>query len=75
MIAVINNGRTKGPTGMHHYRLQINDEVLAEFWHRREEGLGECLRRAAIAADKCNLDRLVKYVEALESEGQEAIEL
>ena len=36
----------------HQYRLKVNDEHIAWFRHRRDEGLAECLRRAADAVDK-----------------------
>lgn len=35
----------------HSYRLRINGRRIAVFEHRRDEGLAECLRRAAEAID------------------------
>lgn len=50
MIAIIKT--SKGLTGKQTYRLQINQELICKFKHVREEGLAECLRRAAEAVDK-----------------------
>lgn len=36
----------------HEYLLRINQEPIVWFKHRRDEGLAECLRRAAAAVDK-----------------------
>lgn len=35
----------------HQYRLRINRNEVVQFRHRRDEGLAECLRRAADAVD------------------------
>jgi len=40
----------------HRYRLLINRKHIAWFYHRRDEGLAMCLRRAADAADKAQED-------------------
>ncbi len=52
MIAIINLGRNILPTGIHEYVVMINREEICRFKHTREEGLGQCLRRAAMAVDK-----------------------
>jgi hypothetical protein len=35
----------------HEYVVKINHEVITRFIHKRNEGLAECLRRAADAVD------------------------
>jgi len=46
MIAIVNRGEN-GP--LHHYTVQINDKVVAEFDHNRDHGLAVCLLEAAEA--------------------------
>jgi hypothetical protein len=65
MIAIINTGE-RDAEGRHHYRLQINDKLIAEFSHARCDGLGECLRLAASAADRAHdaeINALLKATE------------
>lgn len=38
--------------GVHKYQLRITRDVICEFTHLREEGLAQCLRKAAKAYDK-----------------------
>lgn len=62
MIAIINTAVTT-MDGMTEYRLQINDKLIAEFYHNRSDGLAACLRIAADAADRAhyeNIERLIK---------------
>lgn len=40
------------PTGEHKYVLKINNKVICEFTHTREDGLAVCLEKASKAADK-----------------------
>jgi hypothetical protein len=54
MIAIINDGKNKSTRGVHGYRVQINDKVICTFEHVREEGLAECLRKAAAAVEDAN---------------------
>jgi hypothetical protein len=64
MIAIINTGATDDE-GRAHYRLQINNTLIAEFHHYRVDGLAACLRLAADAADRAHyekVDRLIKLV-------------
>jgi hypothetical protein len=51
MIAIINDGKNKSTRGVHGYRVQINDKVICTFEHLREDGLAECLRKAAAAVE------------------------
>lgn len=60
MIAIINISRKPRLTGMQTYSLQINHTRLCTFRHRREDGLGECLRKAAKAADRVNTETLME---------------
>jgi len=38
-----------GKNGWHTYQVRINFDLIAEFIHRRSDGLATCLRRAAAA--------------------------
>lgn len=49
---------------LHSYRLRINGDVIAFFPHRRDEGLAECLRRAADAAERLGPDDGIKYTKS-----------
>ena len=51
MIAIINRTEPPTETGVNKYTLQINDKVLLEFEHLREDPLSVCLRKAADAYD------------------------
>ena len=51
MIAIINISKPPTPKGDNLYRIQINHRSLITFKHKREEGLAECLRKAAKAAE------------------------
>lgn len=62
MIAIVNTGTVKH--GEHVYRLQINDEVIAQFTHKREDGLEVCLEKAAQAAKNGRLSHLVGFITA-----------
>lgn len=57
MIAIINTGE-RDAKGRTRYRLQINAKLITEFTHKHTDGLGECLRRAAEAADKAHAVRV-----------------
>lgn len=53
MAIIIENMR--GPDdGECEYRLRINSQVIAYFSHSRPDGLAECLRKAADAAEKAH---------------------
>lgn len=66
MIAIINTGEVTRD-GQHCYRLQINEQLIGEFTHRRSDGLAACLRRAAEAAERAHeqyVEQLVAWVES-----------
>jgi len=58
MIAIVNVSKSLSPVGWHEYELRINQKVIAKFKHKREDGLAECLRKAAKAADKAHVDNV-----------------
>ena len=60
MIAIINTGNVKD--GKNVYRLQINDKLVCGFEHDRSEGLTQCLRDAASAVDRAELDKWIMMV-------------
>ena len=71
MIGIINSGKNPYPTGIHSYRVQINDQVICHFTHLREEGLAECLEQAAKAVRKAQHEWLTNFHLAVDSDGQE----
>jgi len=64
MIAIINQGN-KNSAGETRYKLQINSEIIVEFWHRREDGLATCLRKAADAVDANRRETLIKHLKGI----------
>ena len=53
MITIVNVGPHDGNLlGESSYELRINGELIADFQHRRAEGLGRCLLAAAAAVEK-----------------------
>ena len=64
MIAIVNTGK-RHPKKGHHYRLQINDQLITEFWHRRVDGLSTCLQRAAEAAEAAHQQRIETLVQLI----------
>ena len=51
-----------GPAdGVCTYELRINYDTVCSFTHNRRDGLAACLRMAANAADKVNVDEELRY--------------
>lgn len=50
-IIITNDGGNTSPRVEHGYVIRINHDVITTFKHTREEGLAECLRRAADAVE------------------------
>ena len=66
MSIIIQNISTHTQThGKHKYQVRINNEVICEFTHIREEGLVRCLLKAAKAVEDAEFARTVKFMEAL----------
>lgn len=57
MSIIINNISKGPPIGLNEYELLINNRRIIFFEHIREKGLADCLRRAADAVDKAELER------------------
>lgn len=53
------------PGGVRDYELRVNSLLIGRFKHARRDGLGECLRRAAQAADESDRASLEKLAERL----------
>lgn len=68
-MSVIIQNITDVPTshGPNKYQLRINHKVIAEYYHNREDGLAECLRKAAIAAEDPNRIELRNESELVKS--------
>lgn len=67
MIAIINTGKRHRKKG-HHYRLQINDQLITEFWHRQSDGLSTCLHRAAEAAEAAHHQRIEAVMQLIQGQ-------
>lgn len=54
MIAIVNigGGDESNHLGERTYEVRINRDVIATFQHRRSDGLGICLQKAAKAVEK-----------------------
>ena len=51
-IIITNKGQAPGENETTRiYHVKINDKLITEFTHDRENGLAECLRKAADAVD------------------------
>jgi len=48
-IIITNDGTNPRSHGDHRYTVHINQQVITQFVHRRQEGLAACLRKAADA--------------------------
>jgi len=55
-IIITNKGQAHGENETTRiYHIKINEKLITEFTHDRENGLAECLRKAADAVDKRRL--------------------
>lgn len=63
-MAIIIQNMGGNPLGECEYRLQINNKTIAYFTHSRPDGLAECLRRAAKAAEKAKWDETAAMMNA-----------
>ena len=55
-IIITNKGQAPGENETTRiYHIKINDKLITEFTHDREDGLAECLRKAADAVDSKGL--------------------
>ena len=66
-MPIIIENITDVPTskGSNKYRIRVNQKVIAEFYHMREEGISECLRRAAEACEDPNRIERIDEMEFL----------
>lgn len=63
MIQIINISENLKPYGEHKYSLRINGKELCQFIHKREEGLSQCLKKAALAVDNEQWKVLIELME------------
>ena len=49
MIVIVNISKNLKPAGEHLYEIRINQEVICQFKHPREQDLARILLRAAVA--------------------------
>ena len=62
MIAIINRGPHTGDSGgERNYDVCINDKLIAQFKHKRSDGLATCLRKAADAVEQKD-ERLMQAI-------------
>lgn len=68
-MAIIIQNIDKNPrkTGEHLYQLRINNQVICEFTHNREDDLYRCLIKAAAAVNWALFNKWVKSKEGVHS--------
>ncbi len=66
MIAIVNRGGDM--EGVCEYTLQVNKEVLATFYHNRQDGLAVCLERAATAYKREMHKKLIELIQQKEAD-------
>lgn len=64
MIGIYNKGKSLLPE-YSSYQVQINDRYICEFDRKRSEGLATCLRKAADAVEKAEMNRLLQVYDEL----------
>ena len=63
MLAIVNKGEL--PNGNHTYNIQVNNQLITTFEHKRSDGMVACFRRAAEAVEIHQIEQLVEaYVES-----------
>ena len=64
-MAIIIQNIDKNPRekGEHLYRLRINNQVICEFKHNREDSLSQCLMKAAAAANVASFIKSERFEE------------
>lgn len=65
MIAIVNITPDPKPSGVHTYSLRINRHEVCQFKHRRELSLSECLKAAADAAKKPEIEQMIRICEEI----------
>jgi hypothetical protein len=68
-IIIQNISEYDGPGSLSNYVLRIDDTTIAYFQHDRTAGLGQCLRRAADAADAADEHQAWTLRKMLEKDG------
>lgn len=70
MIAIVNiSGDDLKQFGENTYSVRINHKEIVQFKHQRQDGLAECLRKAAQAVDEEKTRRTVSDLMSLHKEG------
>lgn len=66
MITIQNVGPfNQSPFGLKDYEVRINNELVATFRHKREEGLANCLWEAAKAVERKKWEKPVEDMHKL----------
>ena len=63
-VIITNVSKHDDVAGPNDYVLRINYREIARFSHIRNQGLAECLRRAAEAAELAERDRITRLASA-----------
>lgn len=63
-MSIIIQNITDVPTshGSNKYQVRINSKVIAEYYHNREDGLAECLRKAATAVEQTDRVEIIEFL-------------
>jgi len=67
MIAIVNigGGDPNDIMGEREYEIRINRDVIANFIHRRSDGLGVCLQKAANAVESKKWKKVDVFIQKL----------
>lgn len=71
MIIIKNIDKNPREKGEHLYQLRINNRVICEFTHYREDSLFQCLMKAAVAANTVAFIKRRELFEELKSKGDD----
>jgi hypothetical protein len=62
-VIAIFNTKTKTKDGKTVYQVQINDDLICRFKHKRSDGLGICLLEASKAVERAKWKDAQKLIE------------
>jgi hypothetical protein len=60
MIAIVNISKKQRSTGPHLYQIRINNKIVTQFRHNREDSLDVLFEKAALAIKKHDIDLLIE---------------
>lgn len=61
MIAIQNISKKYSKTDWQYYQISINSQLICRFKHKASDGLAECLKKASIAVEKNEDNKVGKW--------------